>query len=650
MPWPTYQRLKTLWDRDRDPFLNELRWRLHLRLLLIAAMLSAGLLVRSVLSHGSADLVLGVAASVAAWFFLRRFPAYNRWVVRGNLVIFLSLGIRGLWQHQAPSYPVDLLPLMIMPVFATLLDGAVTGALVLGAGLGAPLLWLGQRTQLPPVDTLTLLFSLLCSASLYCCCLAHTWIFISLAEQRRQGTQAVLLTRLAVERLAATLSDQVFSLTQRLRSEMAAHGLGGLDAAKELSATLQQARTDRGTQIPRNPIVAAAVLEDLRHSAFSAFLGIALWLCVFALAVMLAVHPARWQLAAGMSCFCALLYRGSSGDTRWHLRLRLFVAVALLTCLADVLLSRRSPPAASLVFTPVVIYFAGMLDTLPAAAAACALALAVVTGGVWLDQPSSPFLAMSITIGFILPALIAVSAATLPMYEGLLEQLNVEENRLGVDLAAYRRLMSTFFHDLANPLSVLQALASLPPALQVPEDALRAQRMAQRMESVAQAARQALQGTAPSQSQATLAQLSDELYDLFKERLREKQIRWILGPGAELSLAQNGPLLRDSVLGNLLSNAVKFSPPGSSLELEGWKGEGFMHLRLSDRGRGIPPEVLDDLAQGRSPQSQTGTEGETGSGFGLLLAQAYMAELGGRLRLLPRSGGGTEAELLLPLP
>jgi signal transduction histidine kinase len=644
-----FHRLKALWDRDRDPFLKHLRWGLHLRLLLIAAALSAGFLLRSLLSDGTWDLGVGLLASSFAWFFLRRFPAGNRWVVRGNLLLFVCLGIRGLWRHQTCYYPLELLPLMIMPVFGTLLDGALTGALVLGAGLAASVPWLDQYGKITSGDTLAVLFSLLSSLSLYLCCLAHTWLFISLVEQRRRSKEAVLATRTAVTSMAATLSDQIFSLTQRLRLNLEARGLDGLDAAKKLSATLKRARADRPSEIPQNPLIASRLLQDLRHRALSAFLGIASLLCALTCLVMLVTRSAEWPLAAGMTCLSFLLYRGSRLDQHWYFRLRLFVATALLTCLADVFLARSSPPPASLVFTPVIIFFAAMLDEPGVAIIACLAALGVLAGAAWTSLSDSHYLSVIVTLSFILPSLIAVSAATLPTYGALLEQLDEEEARLSVDLNIYRRLMSTFFHDLANPLSVLEALASFPPALQVPDDTQRAKRMAQRLEGVAQAARQALQGAAPTRSQATLVQLSDELYDLFRERLREKEIRWILGSGADLGLTQGGPLLRDSVLGNLLSNAVKFSPRGSSLELKAWKDDAFLHIQLSDTGRGIPLQVLDDLAQGRSPQSQDGTEGETGSGFGLLLAKSYMAELGGSLRLRARADGGTEAEVLLPL-
>ncbi len=251
--WPS---LANIWKRDRDPFLNQLRWRLHLRLLLISAALSAGFFVRGLLLQGSLDLGLGLGATLLAWLFLRRFPAYNRWVVRLNLTLFVSLGIHGLWQRPGPAYPIELLALMIMPVFGTLLDGVSTGAVVLAAGLAATGLWLQRSGLRDSADSLAVLFSLLGSSALYFCCVAHTWIFTSLVEEQRSSKEAVQATRQAVERLAATLSDQVFTQTQRLRTDLTAQGLSGLAAAQDLQATLAQARSKRPLEIPRNPVIA----------------------------------------------------------------------------------------------------------------------------------------------------------------------------------------------------------------------------------------------------------------------------------------------------------------------------------------------------------------------------------------------------------
>jgi signal transduction histidine kinase len=366
-----------------------------------------------------------------------------------------------------------------------------------------------------------------------------------------------------------------------------------------------------------------------------------------AVLVMLTLQMPLWQLAVSMTIVAALLFRDSQDDQRWRWRLRAFVGMALLCVLGDVWFARENPPAASLVFLPTVIFFDCMLDELKAALVLCGVALALVVGADLSQGPA--YAPMHDTLLLIIPTLLAVSAATLPMYRELLDDLHTESLQLHEGLSAYRRLISTFFHDLANPLAVLSALAHLPAALQTPDDAQRAQRMAGRMDAVAQAARQAMLGSSPKVGRTNLSQLADELYDVFKERLQEKELRWVLNAGPDLPLAQAGPLLRDSILGNLLSNAVKFSPTGGRIELSGFETDGAAHLILSDTGRGIPDDVIEDLAQGRVPKTRPGTDGETGTGYGLLLAQTYMQELGGRLVLRPRRDGGTEAELILPL-
>ena len=76
----------------------------------------------------------------------------------------------------------------------------------------------------------------------------------ALAVACQPNAAAAQATRVAVERLAATLSDQVFGLTQRLRLGLAERGLQGLETAKELNATLKQAREERPPEIPHNTL------------------------------------------------------------------------------------------------------------------------------------------------------------------------------------------------------------------------------------------------------------------------------------------------------------------------------------------------------------------------------------------------------------
>ena len=113
-------------------------------------------------------------------------------------------------------------------------------------------------------------------------------------------------------------------------------------------------------------------------------------------------------------------------------------------------------------------------------------------------------------------------------------------------------------------------------------------------------------------------------------------------------------VLCDSVLANLVSNAIKFSPRGAKIELTCGVAGTQVWIRVADRGPGIPGALLDEFRKGHRLPSGKGSEGEKGTGLGLLLAHDYARFMGGELELGPREGGGTEATLRLrkynPLP
>ena len=107
-------------------------------------------------------------------------------------------------------------------------------------------------------------------------------------------------------------------------------------------------------------------------------------------------------------------------------------------------------------------------------------------------------------------------------------------------------------------------------------------------------------------------------------------------------------LLRDSVLANLLTNTLKFSPRGSAVTLSARREGDRAVLEVADRGPGLPSGIVELLDKGRRLESLRGTEGETGSGLGLLQACDYVQLMGGRVRFEDRKGGGTRVVLSLP--
>ncbi|MEX3009523.1 sensor histidine kinase [Hoeflea sp. TYP-13] len=103
------------------------------------------------------------------------------------------------------------------------------------------------------------------------------------------------------------------------------------------------------------------------------------------------------------------------------------------------------------------------------------------------------------------------------------------------------------------------------------------------------------------------------------------------------------------VILNLLSNAVKFTPPKGTVTLKvGWTAGGGQYVSIKDDGPGIPedeiPVVLSAFGQG----SIAIKSAEQGTGLGLPIVQAILAEHGGEFVLKSKLREGTEATAVLP--
>lgn len=113
------------------------------------------------------------------------------------------------------------------------------------------------------------------------------------------------------------------------------------------------------------------------------------------------------------------------------------------------------------------------------------------------------------------------------------------------------------------------------------------------------------------------------------------------------ALLGHAALLR-TALGNLVDNAAKYSggqPVAICLEMD---TETAVRVRIEDRGPGIRPDeaerLFEPLTRGRDVPADV-----PGFGIGLTLARRIIQRHGGTLRLRPRPGGGTIAEVGLPL-
>lgn len=103
-----------------------------------------------------------------------------------------------------------------------------------------------------------------------------------------------------------------------------------------------------------------------------------------------------------------------------------------------------------------------------------------------------------------------------------------------------------------------------------------------------------------------------------------------------------------TVVRNLISNAVKFSPSNTEITIKLNDIGDFYELIVSDKGVGMTPEQLDKLFKLGENISTVGTQGEKGSGIGLILCQEFVERNGGKIRIESQVGEGTTFFITLP--
>ena len=100
------------------------------------------------------------------------------------------------------------------------------------------------------------------------------------------------------------------------------------------------------------------------------------------------------------------------------------------------------------------------------------------------------------------------------------------------------------------------------------------------------------------------------------------------------------------ILFNLLSNAIGFSGPGQSVTLAAVRRDDDVVFKVSDNGRGIPPEVLDRVFQ-RFESHTVGTR-HRGVGLGLSIVRSLVELHGGRVLIDSAPGEGTTVTCIFP--
>jgi len=104
-----------------------------------------------------------------------------------------------------------------------------------------------------------------------------------------------------------------------------------------------------------------------------------------------------------------------------------------------------------------------------------------------------------------------------------------------------------------------------------------------------------------------------------------------------------------TVIRNLLSNAIKFTPQGGQIDIITSSAGNMMQIDITDNGVGIPVEEKSMLFRVDAQVIGKGTEGETGSGLGLILCKEFVEKNGGKIWVESTVGKGSTFSFTLPV-
>jgi signal transduction histidine kinase len=104
------------------------------------------------------------------------------------------------------------------------------------------------------------------------------------------------------------------------------------------------------------------------------------------------------------------------------------------------------------------------------------------------------------------------------------------------------------------------------------------------------------------------------------------------------------------VFGNLLSNARKFSPPGTTIHIHAFGDADRVAVAIGDRGRGIPPEMLDRIFDRFFQVEPAETRSADGLGIGLYLVKQFCDRMGATVGARSGPEAGTTVTVRLRTP
>lgn len=104
-----------------------------------------------------------------------------------------------------------------------------------------------------------------------------------------------------------------------------------------------------------------------------------------------------------------------------------------------------------------------------------------------------------------------------------------------------------------------------------------------------------------------------------------------------------------TVFRNLVNNAIKFTPPGKKIQINSFMNKEHVIVEVKDEGVGIAPEDQERLFRIDDKFKTQGTQGEKGTGLGLIICKEFVEKNGGTIEVESSPGKGSIFRFTIPI-
>ncbi len=237
-------------------------------------------------------------------------------------------------------------------------------------------------------------------------------------------------------------------------------------------------------------------------------------------------------------------------------------------------------------------------------------------------------------------------------------EIEIRTEELQTLNATKDRLFSIIAHDLKNPFHSIMGFTDL---LQKQYKEISREKLSefleminlsthsayQLLENLLEWARSQTDHISIEPESILLRPLIKQIKELQELHASNKKITFVDEVSDDLTVHADKNML-NTVIRNITSNALKYTSQGGSITFKSSLKKNNVVIEITDTGIGIPEDKIKELFQLDKVSSTAGTEGETGTGLGLIVCNDFMLKNNGSIDITSKAGKGTSFFLTIP--